>query len=72
MAQGKLGHDLVAVSPAGSLAQHVPLFDELGHDPMGRAFRDAYGNGNVAKSDAGVLSHAEEHVGVVRQKVPAR
>jgi hypothetical protein len=40
MAQRTLGHDLVAVPPAISLAQHVALLDELGEDPVGGPLGD--------------------------------
>jgi hypothetical protein len=44
MTQRKLRYDLVAVSPARPLAQHVTLFDELGEDPVGSALGDPYRN----------------------------
>jgi hypothetical protein len=71
MPQGKLRLDLVAVPPALSLAQDVALFDKLGQNPVGGAFSDTYRSGNVAQSDARVMSHAYKDVGVVCQKVPA-
>ena len=72
MPQGKLSLDLVAVPPALSLAQHVAVFDELGQDPVGGTLGDAYRSGNVAQADARVMSNADQDVGVVCQKVPAR
>jgi hypothetical protein len=71
MPQGKLRLDLVAVPPALSLAQHVALFDQLGQNPVGGTLGDAYRSGNVAQSDARVMSHTYKDVGVVGQKVPA-
>jgi hypothetical protein len=69
--EGKLRYDLVAVSSPLSLAQHVALFDQLGQDPVGRALRDPDRGGDVAQANSGVMSHAHEDVGVIRQKVPA-
>ena len=71
MAQGKLRLDLVAVPPAMSLAQHVALFDQLGHDPVGGTLGDSHRCSDVAQADSRVMSHAHKDVGVVRQKVPA-
>ena len=72
MTHGTPRHDLVAVSSALSLAQHVALFDQLGEDPVGGALGDAYRCGDVAQADARVMGHAQEDMGVVGQKVPAR
>ena len=41
MTQGQLRYDLVVISSALSLAQHVTLFDELGEDPAQRSIRAA-------------------------------
>jgi hypothetical protein len=71
MAQGKLGHDLIAVSPALSLTQHIALLDQLGQDPVSRAFGDPDRGGDIPQADTGVIRHAHEDVGVVRQEVPA-
>ena len=71
MAQWTPRHDLVAVSSALSLAQHVALLNQLGQDPVGGTLRDADRCGNVAQADARVMSDADEDVGVVGQKVPA-
>jgi hypothetical protein len=46
--QGELGLDLVAVSPAMSLAQHIALVDKLGEDLVGTALRNADSSGDVA------------------------
>src|SRR5918994_1864444 len=72
MTQGKLGFDLVAVSPAMSLAQHVALLDQLREDPVSGALGDPDRCGDVAQADSRVMSHAHEDVGVVCQKVPVR
>jgi hypothetical protein len=72
MAERKLGYDLVAVPPAIPLAQDIPLVDQLGQDPVGRAFGDPDRNGNVAQAYPRISGHAGKDVSVVRQKVPAR
>ena len=56
MTQGKLRYDLVVISSALSLAQHVTLFDELGQDPVGGALGDAHRSGDVAQADARVIA----------------
>lgn len=71
MAQRKLRHDSITVSPAGPLALHVALVYELGEDPMSGALGDAYRSGDVAQADSRVMSHAQEDMGVVGQKAPA-
>lgn len=71
MTQGRIFHDLVAVSPAPALAQHVPLFDQLGHDPVGGALGDPNRRGDIAQADARVMSDADEDMGVIREEVPA-
>jgi hypothetical protein len=68
--QGKLRHDLVAISPAPSLAQHVARVDEVGQDLVGGALGDADGGGDVAQPNARVMGDARKDVGVVRQEVP--
>ena len=71
MTQGQLRFDLVAVSPALSLAQHVALFDQLGQNPVGGAFRDPDSGGDVTQADSRIMGHTGKDVGVVGQKVPA-
>src|SRR5512133_910195 len=71
MPQGKLGLDLVAVSPALSLPQDVALLDQLGEDPVGAALGDPDRRSDLAQADAGVMSDAQKDVGVVCQEVPA-
>jgi hypothetical protein len=71
MAQGKLRYDLVTVSSALSLAQHVTLLDELGEDPVGAALGDPDRNRDVPQADARIMGHADKDMGVVGQKVPA-
>ena len=71
MAQRKLRYDLVTVSAALSLAQHVALFDEFGDDPVRRALGDPYRGGDVAQANPRVMGDACEDVSVVGQKVPA-
>ena len=51
MAERTLGHDLVAIAPAVSLAQHVPLVDGLGQDPVGGPLGDADRGRDVAQAD---------------------
>jgi hypothetical protein len=72
VAQGELRDDLVAVSPTLSLAEHVALLDQFGEDSVRGAFGDTHRGGDVAQSGARVLSHAQEHMCVVGQKVPGR
>jgi len=50
--QRKLGLDLVAVSTAVSLAQHVALLDELGEDLVGAPLGDADASSDLAEPDA--------------------
>lgn len=71
MPQGKVRLDLVAVPPAVSLAQDVALFNELGQNPVGGSFSDAYRSSDVAQADARVMGHAYKDVGVMCQKIPA-
>jgi hypothetical protein len=70
MAHGTPRHDLVAVSSALSLAQHVTPFDQLGQDPVRGALGDAHRCRDVAQPDARVVSHAHEDMGVICQKIP--
>jgi hypothetical protein len=70
VAKRKLRYDLVTISSALSLAQHVTRIDELGQDLVGGALGDADRGGDVAKANARVLGHTREGVGVVRQEVP--
>jgi hypothetical protein len=70
MPQGQLWLDLVVVSSPPSLARHIALIDEIGKDLVGAALRDADGAGNVAQADSGVISDAQQDVGVVREEVP--
>jgi hypothetical protein len=71
MTQGKVRHDLVPISPALPLAQHIATFDELGEDPVGGAFGDPDRGGDVAEADSRIIGHAGKDVGVVGQEVPA-
>jgi hypothetical protein len=68
--QGTPRHDRVAIASALPLAQQVARFDQLGQDPVGGALGNADRRGDVADADPGVVSHADEDVGVVGQKVP--
>jgi hypothetical protein len=70
MAKGQLGLDLVAVAAPMPLAQNVALLDQLGEDFVGAALGDANRSRNIAQSDAGILSDAEQNVGVVGEEVP--
>jgi hypothetical protein len=70
MPQGQLRLDLVVVSSPTSLARHIALIDEIGKDLVGAALGDADGAGNVAQPGSGVISDAQQDVGVVRQEVP--
>src|SRR4051812_13271068 len=71
MTQGEIGNHLVVVPPSLSLPEHVTRVDELREDPVGGAFGDSYGGGDVSQADPRVVSHAHEDVGVVGQEVPA-
>jgi hypothetical protein len=71
MTHGKPRHHLVAVSSTSTLAQHVALLDQLGHDPVRGTLRYPYRCGDIAQADARVMSHAGEDVGMVCQKIPA-
>ena len=72
MTQGKLRYDLVAISSALSLAQHVALFDQLGQDPVGGALGDAHRRGDVAQADARVVAtQVRTWAWLVRKSQPA-
>lgn len=71
MPQGKLVNHLVSVTPALPLAQDVALGDELREDPVGGALRDAHCSCDLTQPNAGVGSHAHQHVCVIRQEIPA-
>jgi hypothetical protein len=70
--QRQLGPHLVVVPSAIPLAQDIPLVDQLGQDSVGGAFGDPDGGGDVAQTDAGVTSDANQDMRVVGQEVPAR
>jgi hypothetical protein len=70
MAKGQFGLDLVAVAAPMSLAQHVSVLDQLGEHFVGAALGYANRSGDIAQSDAGILSDAEQNVGVVGEEVP--
>jgi len=69
--QGKLSPHPVPVPPAVSLPQDVALFNELGQNPVGCSFSDAYRCSDVAHADARVVGHTYKDMGVVCQKIPA-
>jgi hypothetical protein len=71
VAERQLGLDLVAVSSPLPLTYHVALVDQLGDDSVGCALGDPDGSSDVAEPDARITSHADKHVRVVGQKVPA-
>ncbi len=71
VAKGQLGLDLVVVPPSVALTQDVALLDQLGEDFVGASLRDSDRGGDVAQADAGILTDAEQDVGVVREEVPA-
>lgn len=70
MAQGQFGLDLVAVTAPMSLTQHVSLLDQLGENFVGAALGYANRSGDIAQSDAGILSDAKQNVGVAGEEVP--
>jgi hypothetical protein len=45
-------------------------FDEVGHDPLRRALRDAHHQGDVSKAGVGVTRNAEQDLRVVRDEAP--
>jgi hypothetical protein len=71
MAKRHLRFDFVDVSPPAPLAAHIALLDKLREDSMSTTFGDADGCGDITEADTGVMSHAQENVGMVGQKVPA-
>ena len=71
MAHTRLAIDPVAVSPADSLARHVAGLDEIVGDALGSTFGNAHGLRNVAHSCVRVVLDAEQHLRVIREKVPA-
>jgi hypothetical protein len=71
MTQREIRHHLVVIPPSLSLPQDITPVDQFREDPMGGAFGDSNGGGDVAQTDPWVVSHAHEDVGVVGQEVPA-
>jgi hypothetical protein len=69
--QRELGLDLVAISPAMSLAQHIALVDKLGEHLVGTALRDADRSGDVTQADPRVLGDAKQDVSMVCEEIPA-
>jgi hypothetical protein len=71
MPQRKLGLDLVMVSPAMSLAQHITLLHKFREDLVCPALGDANGSGDVAQADPWVGGDAEQDVSVIGEEIPA-
>ena len=71
MAHARFAIDPVAVAPADSLARHIAGLDEIVGDALGGAFGDADRRRNVAHSHVRVALDAEQHLRVIREKVPA-
>jgi hypothetical protein len=69
-AEAALTVDFVAVAPAGLGSLEVSLGDQVGDDPLGRAFGDAHLFGDVAGARIPVSRDAEQHVRVVAEKDP--
>jgi hypothetical protein len=71
MAHTRLAIDAVAVASADSLARHVASLHEVVRDALGGTFGDAYRLRDVAHPYVGVVLDADEHLRVIREKVPA-
>src|SRR5215210_1518600 len=63
--------DRVAVAAAAARARDVAGGVELVHDPVGGSLGDADHLPDFAQANTWVLSDAEQHLGVVREKRPA-
>src|SRR4051794_38822115 len=68
--QRQLRPDRVVVAPAPALACDVAGLDELAHDAVGGALRDAHLLADVAQADARVARDAEQHLGVTGKEGP--
>lgn len=71
MTQWLLGLDLVVISATTSLAQHIPILDQLGENLVGAALGDADRSSDVTQADPGIPSDTEQDVGMVREEVPS-
>lgn len=68
VAQGESGVQLVAVTPSLADRGDVPALDEATDDALRGAFGDADSLGEVAVTDPGVASHADQGVSVVGEE----
>lgn len=70
VAQRELGVDLVAVAASLPRTLEISGFNQIGHDPLGRALADPDPLRNVAVADPRIPRDTKQHVGVVGQKRP--
>src|SRR3954454_7276266 len=64
--------DLVAVTPAVLLLDHIAAFGQVRDDAVGRALSDVEGGGNVAKANPGVVGYAHQDPRMVGEEAPLR
>src|SRR5712671_2225826 len=64
--------DVVAVTAAVLLLHHVSGLDQVRDDTEGAAFSYVQAGRDVAQAYPGVMSNAQENLGVVSQEGPAR
>jgi hypothetical protein len=70
VAHRQVAPDRVGVAAACPRALDVAGFDEVGEDPLSRAFGDSDPVGHVAQAHVRVLGEAEEHLRVVGDEGP--
>ena len=73
---GRVAHshipiECIAVSSAFTFPGDVSSLDEIGDDSLRRPLSDTDRVGDIANPYAGVALDTEEHLGVVREEVPA-
>jgi hypothetical protein len=71
VSQGKLGSDLVAITPPVPLSQHVAIVDQLREDLVRSALGDANRGGDVSEANSGIFGDAEQDMSVIGEEVPA-
>src|SRR5256885_1972757 len=70
--QREMRLDVVPVAAAVLLLDYVAGLDQVGDDAEGAALGDVQARRHVAQAHPGVMSHAQQHPGVVGQEGPAR
>lgn len=70
MAQWAIEIDLINISPADSDGAQISGIGEIMDDAMDGAFADPDECGEFAESDIGLLSDADQHMGMVGEEGP--